>query len=205
MFLLFGEVVRINRRLEGMRACDSCGRSKQFFHVTEVNYFSFFAIPLFPISKVADYFLCGGCDTSYASEGQQLPSHIASVKNVITYILVGYGMAGEVGRMDQIASAIIGESFSVEEIKNISYLISKEDIFELLGRAASTMNPKAKSGVIEAAFLSTYLCCEMQYEDRLRINLMGNVLGLPLPFVEAAIENVRSNNYYGVQRLIVTI
>ncbi|MEK9872100.1 MAG: hypothetical protein VW831_20455, partial [Gammaproteobacteria bacterium] len=54
---------------------------------------------------------------------------------------------------------------------------------------------------IEAAFLTTYICCDLQYEDRLRINLMGNAMDVGLEFVEYAIRQTRKTNYYGVRRL----
>ena len=63
------------------------------------------------------------------------------------------------------------------------------------------MNAVGKQAVIEAAFLTTYACCDLQYEDRLRINLVGNALGVGLDFVEYAIDNVRKQSYLGVKRL----
>ena len=69
---------------------------------------------------------------------------------------------------------------------------------------AASMNSVGKQQVIEAAFLSTYACCELQYEDRLRINLIGNALGVGLEFVEYCIGQSRRQNYYGVRRLGLT-
>ena len=63
------------------------------------------------------------------------------------------------------------------------------------------MNAVGKQAVIEAAFLTTYACCDLQYEDRLRINLVGNALGVGLDFVEYAIDNVRKQSYLGIKRL----
>ena len=201
MFILFGECLQTGRDRAGLRKCDRCDREEEFFHITEVNYFSLFAIPVFPVSKVADYFVCGECETSYASKDHLQPSHFDSVKIVITYILTGYGMANEIRCMHEIANAVVGISFPMEEIKRSIRGIGEEDVFKLLGTAGTTMNARAKFQVIEAAFLSTHVCCEIQYEDRLRINLMGNVLGVSLSFVETAIQNVRANNFYGVRRL----
>lgn len=200
MFILFGEYLRTSQDQAGTRRCVRCDAEEEFFHITEVNYFSLFAIPIFPMAKVADYFVCGKCETSYASIGQLQPSHIAPVKIVITYILIGYGMANEVRRMQEIANAIVGVSFSIQEVSAIRERVAHEDVLKLISAAASTMNAKAKFQVIEAAFLSTHVCCEMQYEDRLRINIIGNTLGVPITFVETAIQNVRANNYYKVRR-----
>ena len=59
MFILFGESLRTSHDQAGTRRCDRCDAEEEFFHITEVNYFSLFAIPIFPVSKVADYFICG--------------------------------------------------------------------------------------------------------------------------------------------------
>ena len=102
--------------------------------------------------------------------------------------------------MQEIANAIVGESFSIQEVSAIRESVAHQDVLKLIGAAASTMNARAKFQVIEAAFLSTHVCCEMQHEDRLRINIIGNTLGVSITFVETAIQNVRANNYYKVRR-----
>ena len=48
----------------------------------------------------------------------------------------------------------------------------------------------------------TYVCCEMQHEDRVRINLIGDALGTSTEFVEAVMNHVRSQSYYGVRRCL---
>jgi hypothetical protein len=73
---------------------------------------------------------------------------------------------------------------------------------EYLRQASSRINSQGKVQIIEAAFLMTYVCCEIQYEDRLRVNLIGNALGVSLEFVEYAVQKVRQNSYYGVRRLV---
>ena len=46
MFILFGERLQTRRGQVGMRRCDVCDREEEFFQITEVNYFSLFAIPV---------------------------------------------------------------------------------------------------------------------------------------------------------------
>jgi len=70
-----------------------------------------------------------------------------------------------------------------------------------LSELAATTNDLGKYIIIQAAFLMTHMCCEPQREDRIRINLMGTALGVGLEFVHGAIEDVRSQHYYGLRRL----
>ena len=80
---------------------------------------------------------------------------------------------------------------SAQQIEMVDYARSE----------ARFLNAIGKQQVIEAAFLSTHACCELQYEDRLRINLIGNALGVGLEFVEYAIAQSRKKNNHGLRRL----
>ena len=72
---------------------------------------------------------------------------------------------------------------------------------ERVSQFASSMNAIGKQTVVEAAFLTTYVCCDLQFEDRLRINLIGNALGVGLEFVDYSISQIRKQGCYGVRRL----
>ena len=202
MFFLIGERIRRKTEAIGARQCAICVKSETFMHVVETNWFSLFAIPLLPLEVVADYVVCRKCESAYPYETSTEPSQVDSVKLVTTYILTGYGMQNQTRVMQEIVHKICGFEFSSGEINRFSGHLAGGDIFELLGNAASTMNDRARLQVIEAAFLSTHVCCEIQYEDRLRINLIGNALGVSLQFVEYAIEEVRRHRFYDVQRLV---
>ena len=202
MFFLIGERVRRKTEAIGARQCAICVKSETFMHVVETKWFSLFAIPLLPLEVVADYVVCRKCESAYPYETSTEPSQVDSVKLVTTYILTGYGRQNQTRVMQEIVHKICGFEFSSGEINRFSGHLAGGDIFELLGNAASTMNDRARLQVIEAAFLSTHVCCEIQYEDRLRINLIGNALGVSLQFVEYAIEEVRRHRFYDVQRLV---
>ena len=204
MLFLMGESVRKKFDPLGERQCVVCNREQSFVQVSEVNYFTLFAIPLFPISTVADYCQCEVCQTAYPDEDQPLPSHVEMVRIVATYILTGYGMANHVRIIQEVGSKISGFDFPAAEIEAISRRLETEDAMGLIGEASSSMNEPGKLKIMEAAFLSTHVCCEIQYEDRLRINLIGNALGVSIQFVEYAIQEVRRKKYYGVHRLLPT-
>ena len=61
---------------------------------------------------------------------------------------------------------------------------------------------KGRQCLIELAYLMTYASCEIEYEDRLRLNLIGNALDISINGVEAIINHVRQQGYYGVRRFL---
>ena len=201
MLFLLGEQIRKSQVSVDTRACVFCGDGQKFVRVTEDNYFTFFAIPLFRLGTVADYYQCESCEHTYHDVESADPAHVYWVKLVATYILTGYGMANQRRVIQEIGKKVSGVDFPSKEIDEISVRL-EDDVFELLRNAAGSLNDKGKLKIVEAAFLGTYICCEIQYEDRLRINLIGNALGESLQFVEIAISEVRRQNYYGVHRLL---
>ena len=113
-------------------------------------------------------------------------------------------MANQLRVIQEIGSKISESDFATTDIEAISRRLEVEDVMRQLDESSSTMNAFGKIKIIEAAFLSTHVCCEIQYEDRLRINLMGNALGVSIQIVEHAIQEVRRKKYYGVHRLLPT-
>ena len=201
MLFLLGETIRKNQLPAGSRPCVFCGDDQKFLQVTEDNYFTFFTIRLFRLGKVAGYYQCESCEFTYQNYESAEPAHVYWVKLVATYVLTGYGMANQRRIIQEIGKKVSSVGFPSKEIDEISVRL-EDDVFELLRDAAVSLNDKGKLKIVETAFLGTYICCEIQYEDRLRINLIGNALGVPLEFVEYAISEVRRQNYYGVHRLL---
>lgn len=201
MLFLLGERIRKDQASAGTRPCVICGDDQKFVHVTEVNHFTFFAIPLFRLGNVADYYQCESCEYAFQDLESEEPTHVYCVKLVATYILTGYDMANQRRIIQEIGKKVSGVDFPSDEIDEISGRL-EDDVFELLRNAAASLNDKGKLKIAEAAFLSTYICCEIQYEDRLRINLIGNAFGASVQFVEYAISEVRRQSYYGVHRLL---
>ena len=204
-FFVFGERIHGASLDAGERACPVCRRQTPFVHIIETNYFCIFGLRLLPIEKIANYYQCAECGNSFDKDAQA-PTHVPLVKQVLAYILAGYGMTEHTEVAQEICLKISGfELTHGELVEAIRVLDSgKEELFDILGGHAPNINAHGAHQIIQAAFLMTHVCCEIQYEDRLRINLMGNALGVSLEFVQATIEDVREKKYYGVHRLIPT-
>jgi len=204
MFFLVGERVTGKTKDAGISACAVCGDDEHFSHVVETNYFSLFGLPLLPIEKLADYYRCDRCNNSYADLLVELPTQVPVLQRTLSYILLGYGQTGKSDLIRDICLKLCGFDYSAEEMRKAAIqLESGQSLFmEYLRSEASRINSQGKMQIIEAAFLMTYICCEIQYEDRLRVNLIGNALGVSLEFVEYAVQQVRENGYYGVRRLV---
>lgn len=205
MLFLFGERVHGTAMEAGERQCGVCARRTSFSRIIETNYFCVFGLRILPIERVADYLSCNECGSAFETDTEE-PSHIALVKRVVTYIMLGYGMQDHREIAREICEKVTGFDFPDDQLREMMRDVDagREDVFETLKRRASTVNAVGKRQIVEAAFLMTHACCEIQHEDRLRINLIGNVLGVSLQFVEACIEDVRSKRYLGIRRLLST-
>ena len=204
MFLV-GEKVRLQSRPAGKAECPVCKGEREFNYESETSWFTLFALPVLPMEQLADYTVCTVCGYAFQSE-DRLPVHVSLVKTVATYLLLGYGLHTQRQLAQQICAAVTGFELVDEELKQlISGLEARDiDITEVVKQYSSKTNSQGKAEVIEAAFLMTYVACEIEYEDRLRINLMANALGVGLEFVEAVIRRVRAQGYYGIQRHLQT-
>ena len=184
-----------------------CQTLKPFQRVKETNYFCLFGIRLLPLEKIADYHACEYCENAFCErDGRLEPSQLAMTKRVIAYILVGYGLQEHQALGCDVYNKVTGFDLSpaglAEEIRLVTS--NKADIIEALKQHNRYLNTRGKQQIIEAAFLVTHACCEIQYEDRLRINLMANAMDLPIAFVTATIDQVRKQGCYGVHRLLPT-
>ena len=204
MFFLFGERVRSRSNAAGSYHCAVCRSEQTFSEHRESLWFCLFGIPLLPIEQVAHYWCCEGCQSAYAPEQLDLPSAVPVVKKVIVYVLLGYQQQDHLQLAQDICRKLTGFDTPDEEIIAIRRNIAAGslDMVDQVRGHASAMNGLGKQQIIEAAFLATYACCDLQYEDRLRINLMGNALGMELSFVDAVIEHSRGQNYHGIRRLL---
>ncbi len=204
MLFLMGERVTSKSEGAGFRSCSVCGDNEHFSHVTETNYFSLFGIALLPIEKLADYYRCDRCSNSYQDLLIEEPSQVPVLQRTLSYIQLGYGQSNQAALVQDICLKLCGFDYPQEAMRKAAFELESGEsrYFEYLRKEAFRINSQGKMQVIEAAFLMTYVCCEIQYEDRLRVNLIGNALGVSLEFVEYAVQQVRENNYYGVRRLV---
>lgn len=204
MFLIvFGERVHGASLDAGEKACPVCHRRTRFAHVVETNYFCVFGLRLLPIQKVANYYQCSECGNPF-DEHIDVPTQIPLIGYVLAYLMAGYGVSEHKEVAREVCRKISGFDLTdrelIEAMRNID--AAKQNVFELLRRRAMSINAHGALHVVQAAFLMTHVCCEMQHADRVRINLIGNALGVSLEFVKAAIESVREQKYFGVHRLL---
>lgn len=104
---------------------------------------------------------------------------------------------------DEICTKLTGFDFPESEVQALSQEIAsgRLNVAELVRRHASSLNAIGKQQVVEGAFLTTYACCDIEYEDRLRINQIGSALDVGLEFVTYAIDEARKQQNYGTRRL----
>ncbi|MFT7221172.1 MAG: hypothetical protein ACI8Z1_002794 [Candidatus Azotimanducaceae bacterium] len=203
MIFLFGERTRAASRPVGDHSCVNCGSFQIFAEHTESNWFSVFGIPLLNIGDTARFWRCEHCLVSYVPNQLDVPSAVPLLKKLVLYILLGYEQHDQVQLASEISLKLTNTRFDEDEIR----LVIKEiksggvDMVAEARAACTSINASGKQQIIEAAFLATHACCELQYEDRLRINLIGNALEVGLEFVEYAIAASRRQNHYGIRRL----
>ncbi len=204
MFLLVGSQIKATAEPTGEHHCSVCSRRQLFSHVVEREYFTFFGIRLLQINTHADYLTCDACANSYVRNQMDEPSQVAVIRKVMAYIASGYGVWERFDTMSEIFTKVTGAELGQGTFDTDVRAMADGDIdvHKLMTRLATNVNAHGKRQVIEAAFLATYASCEMEYEDRLRVNLIGSALGVSLEYVESVINHVRSQGYYGVRRLL---
>ncbi len=206
MIFLFGSQVSGQAEPAGEHECAVCGRTQSFSHIVEREYFTFFGLKLLQINTIADYLACDACSNSYVRGEMDEPSQVAVIRKVIAYIAAGYGTWDRFDTMADIFTKVTGRELHEPSFgADVRAVTNNEiDVHKLVGKLSSNVNAHGKQQVIEAAFLATYASCEMEYEDRLRVNLIGSSLGVSLEYVESVINYIRSQGYYGVRRLLTS-
>jgi hypothetical protein len=187
----------------GDKRCAVCQSEQPFSSQTETLWFCVFGLPVLPIESVASYWRCEKCLNAYRPDNQDEPSCVPLVREIIVYLLLGYHQSQHVKIAQEICLKLTGFDFPGDTYHEILTTIrsGRIDMVEHVRASAAVINAIGKQQILEAAFLTTNTCCDMQYEDRLRINLVGNALGVGLEFVQYAIDQVRKQSYYSVRRL----
>ncbi|MBV1876319.1 MAG: hypothetical protein KUG79_01635 [Pseudomonadales bacterium] len=206
MLFVFGDRVDSKSTSIGSKVCNICNKEQPFSHVVETNYFCIFGFRILPIEKFANYYCCDHCNNSYELDDLKQPAQVQIIKRVLIYIQLGYWPAENRELSKDICLKVTGCELLDEEIRAERLLIEtgKVDVLEVLKDGASSLNLQGKQQIIESAFLITHACCEIQYEDRLRLNLMGNALNVSIEFVTSVINQVHAHGCYGVRRLLPT-
>ncbi len=203
MFLLLGEKVRTKSGPVDHHACPVCKSEQLFTERVETLWFAIFGISILPLEQRAHYWRCEHCLTACKPGEPGMPSSVPILKDVIVYLLLGYQQQGETGLADEICNRLTGFGFPEHEFRELTREIAsgRLNVAELVRRHSGSLNAIGKQQVIEAAFLAIYACCDIEYEDRLRINQIGSALDVGLEFVTYAIDEARRQQNYGIRRL----
>jgi hypothetical protein len=203
VIFLFGERSRAKTTSIGARDCAVCDSAQPFTEQLESTWFCLFGLPLLPIEQFARYWRCEHCLSAYEPGSLEAPSSVPLVKRICLYILLGYNQHAHAAVAQEICLKLCGFDLTDSEMKSLVRDISARhvDMVDYVRTQGPSLNAIGKQQVLEAAFLATHACCELQYEDRLRINLIGNALGVGLEFVDYAIQQSRKKNNYEIRRL----
>lgn len=202
VIFFFGEKIRIRSIEEGRFACVVCKKQQLYTRFEETNYFTVFSLAIAPLSKIADYCQCSVCGSSYIPDQYDFPACVDPVRRVLVYIMMGYGLQQFPDSVIELHQTLTHLSMSQQDVRTQMTEISaaSEDIFEYVERHAFHLNIQGKRKIIEAAFLMTYVACEIEFEDRLRVNLIASALGVSPEFTQFVINAVRAESYYGIKR-----
>lgn len=205
MFLLAGERTHRQSAVAGEHHCGVCEARQSFSRVAETRYFCLFGIRLLPIEREADYLECDVCHHDFKADNTDIPSYIEGIHVSLAYLLLGFGLYEQARAAGEVCEKVSGSVVSSAEIHRIMGALDREELNldHYLADLAAHTNTLGKYRIIQSAFLMTHMCCEPQHEDRVRINLMGSALGVGLECVHSAIEQVRSEHYFGLRRLSV--
>jgi len=202
--MLISERLHSRSTAIGQKYCIICAEQQGFSQVVETNYFCLFGLRLLRLETFADFQRCDRCETAFQNGDLTEPALTEVTHWVLAYLWSGYGMSHRFDLAAEIGHKVTGRDFSEQRMQDCMGRLALGDIHDMLHERALHLNLRGKLQLIAVAFLATHACCEIQHEDRLRINLIGTALGISLEAVEAAIQGVRQQGYYGVQRQLST-
>jgi len=119
-------------------------------------------------------------------------TYISGLVLVLSYLMLGYGINDSKSEAAAIYKAMTDREYDEQAIQdNIVAFNEGKDLFKTLKGLAFRLNTMGKIRVVEAAYLITRALSEVEYEDRLRVNLIGNALGISLEFVNEIINRIK--------------
>jgi len=205
MFFLMGE--KIVPKVIEERECDCpiCQTRETWVEVKEVNYFTVFLIKTFPIDTVSHYLMCTKCENTFSPNNASQPAVIDGVRDVLAYLMQGYGQGSNTKLAQQLHKAATGLPWEDEEFRDTMRRFNHDEqrtqIVQNLKTLAKSIGWPAKYQIVEAAYLITYVCSSLEYEDKVRVNLVGNALGVSLEGVNEIADQLRTEHYKGLQRI----
>jgi len=192
MLFLLGEKVVRRVSDEGSFHCPVCDSLQTSLHIIDKNYFTLFFIRILPLEIIGDYLECCQCLHSFDPDNTTQPTYISGLVLVLSYLMLGYGINDSKSEAAAIYKAMTDREYDEQAIQdNIVAFNEGKDLFKTLKGLAFRLNTMGKIRVVEAAYLITRALSEVEYEDRLRVNLIGNALGISLEFVNEIINRIK--------------
>lgn len=192
MLFLLGEKVVRTTTDHGSFDCPICQSPQTALHVLDKNYFTVFFIRILPLKLIGDYLECSHCLHSYDPKDTSQPAYIPHLSMILSYLMLGYGVNESKLLAADIYQNMTNQESDEKELRNnIAALSEGKEIFETLKAASFRLNTMAKIRLVEAAYLMTRAMSDLSYEDRLRVNLIGNALDLSLEFINEIINRIQ--------------
>ncbi len=201
MIILLGEKIVARVKSSGEFNCPVCTSHNGYKRIEERNYFTVLFLPVYPLGVVADYVQCDKCGYSFAPNSQFIAGHFEGIRLVIAYLLLGYGLDAREETAIEIYELVTDQLWPKGELHALVNQISRGlDVISQLQTIAFNLNAQGAWKVVEAAYLMTYACCEIQYRDRLRVNQIGAALGVSLAEINQLVDQLRKNSFRGIRR-----
>ena len=202
MFILLGERAVASTENLGPFQCPICQTQKELHRVTHKNYFTVLFIRILPLGIIADYNQCSGCGHTYNQALTTEPLFFSPTRSVLAYLLSGFGLERTMDIGAKVFKAVTGTEATTAEIQaQITRINQGEDLFEQLKKSSPTLSWLDKSLIVEAAFLLIFASQTIEYEERLRINLIGNALGISIEEIKLIIDNLQAQQYKGIRAM----
>ena len=201
MILLVGEKIIARVKGSGEFNCPVCNSHSSYKRIEERNYFTVLFFPVYPLGTVADYVQCDKCGSPFEPNSHIIPGHFEGIRLVIAYLLLGYGVDAREETAIEIYQLVTDQLWPKAELHALVNQISRGlDIMAELESIAYNLNAQGAQKIVEAAYLMTYACCEIQYRDRLRVNQIGAALGVTLVEINQLVDRLRKNSFLGIRR-----
>ncbi|MCL6415698.1 hypothetical protein MIB92_08550 [Aestuariirhabdus sp. Z084] len=141
---------------------------------------------------------CSDCGHAFSSKTDSEPTYYDPLKSILAYLLAGYGLINGVETAKDIFQSATGSKIDFsdlqERVDNIQQNNQLPDDLKQVARRLSWLD---KVLLIEAAYLLIFTARPIEYEERLKINLLANAMEIGLEGVDAIIKHLRDQDYKG--------
>lgn len=188
MMFLFGETLKKTTESVGRFDCPCCAEENEFQGILEKSYFCIFFIPLLPMNTVANYWQCTACQEVFEPNNLDRPVYCLTMLAVFSYLLSGYGLHENLNSALKIYENLSNTKIDESEILGYKESYNSiEDLTSVLKKLSFHMDYSGRIKVVKAAYLFTYGACEMEFNDRVRVNLIGSALNIDIGTINAMV------------------